>query len=94
MKEQLDVDLFAFWEYDLFPYMLGARVSKIDEKGYVYADAYQGWVKPFKILPPGAGQELYEKVKQLNSIKRDKEKELKSEFRAKLFDIIPYHPRK
>ena len=36
-----NINLFAFWRYDQYPYILGAEVTDVNYKGKVYAPSYQ-----------------------------------------------------
>lgn len=60
--------LFAFWKYDLFPYILGAPVIELMSNGRVKVEGYQGVTfNPIKLLPLLPGKELYIKIKYLES---------------------------
>ena len=70
----MNKNLFAFWKYDTFPYVLGGEISDINEKGLVYVDSYQGWFKPILILPLDEG--VRRNIK-LNAIAKEYEEESK-----------------
>lgn len=92
-KEENNINLFAFWEYDLYPYMLGAKATKMNSEGKVYLPSYQGWVKPFKLLPVKPGKVLYKKVEALRASHRLAEQNIKDEYTKKLLDVVPFHPK-
>lgn len=64
-REVTPVDLFAFWAYDLFPYLLGARVTKLDEEGLAYAPSFQDWFRPVYLLTPRKGERIKRELEQL-----------------------------
>lgn len=83
-------NLFAFWKYDMFPYLLGGTITKMRDDGYIQTVEYGpgNYFKAIKILPLKAGKQLQDK---LCKISRDREVELKnlySEWDKKLKDII------
>ena len=58
--------LYAFWKYDLFPFMLGDSVDEVVEKGHVKVDNYSGSTfKPFAFLNYNNGRDLNFLLKQL-----------------------------
>lgn len=64
--------LFAFWSYDQFPYVLGGIVNKMDgemvePEGYVCCQ-----FKAIKIISRVQGEELYEQILNLR-VRRDEE---------------------
>ncbi len=61
--EQEITGLFAFWRYDLYPYVLGGVAERMDDDGRVYVRAYQGWVKPIKLMPIKKGKALLDALK-------------------------------
>lgn len=81
-KSYSEVKLFAFWEYDHYPYLLGDKISRIGPEGRVYADAYQGWFKPVAILQVEEGQALWEKLEALRDSYRKESKELLEAYRV------------
>lgn len=73
-------DLFAFWEYSLFPYFIGAPITKMNKEGLVYAPNYLGWVKPLSILPLKSGRAIKEKLNALEKEYKSAEEELRNEY--------------
>jgi hypothetical protein len=56
--------LFAFWRYDLYPYVLGGVVDMMDDQGLVRAPSYgNGWFQPIKLMPIKKGKELLDALK-------------------------------
>lgn len=92
MPEQ-EINLFALWEYDLYPYTSGAVVTKMNATGLVYAPSYLGWFRPIRLLPVEEGEALLAKIKHLSNQYRAREEKLKEEYKKKLFEIMPYHPQ-
>lgn len=72
--------LFAFWQHDKFPYVLGAEI-----KEFVINPNYQGYIKavgfgnyfflPIAIFPIKYGQQI---CAQLESLKESREADLES----------------
>ena len=61
--------MFAFWKYDLFPYVLGGEVEKMDERGCVETKNYGPgrWFTPIKLLPVEPGRALLAKLEALEA---------------------------
>lgn len=69
------INLYVFWKYDLFPYVLGSAATKMKDDGRVYVPNYQGWVRPVKIVPIEEGERI---SKQIQGIEKErKEEEIK-----------------
>lgn len=84
------LELYAFWSYDLYPFVLGGQFTKMDDKGSVYVPAYQGWIKkPIKILPLEAGQDLLNKLMELREEHRTATDLLDRDFNAKAIKLLP-----
>ena len=50
---------YAFWKYDIFPYVLSGEIEKELEDGLVQIVGYTGMVfQPFLVLPEKPGKEL------------------------------------
>lgn len=81
--------LFAFWRYDLYPYVLGAEISRMNDKGNAYAPSYQGWFTPIKVMPARAGKALYERIEQMRAEHRAARSALDAEWNKALFDLMP-----
>ena len=63
------MNLFAFWSYGSYPYVLGGTVTRMREDGYVETKEYGpgAWFKPVKLLPLDAGKELNAKLRALDA---------------------------
>ncbi len=81
--------LFAFWRYDQFPYVLGAEVTRMDDKGNTYAPSYQSWFRPIKIMPTKAGKTLLAKIEQMRAEHTAARVLLDAESNKMLFDLLP-----
>lgn len=59
--------LYAFWKYDLFPYVLGGRLIKIHKNGFAEIEGYGFYrFKPILVLPEDEGlrkKELLDNLK-------------------------------
>jgi hypothetical protein len=86
--------LFAFWRYDLFPYVLGAPFEKMDDKGRVFAEGYNGCFIPLKILPLEPGKALKNKLNGLRDLEKAAHKKVDKDFKEKLKELMPEAIRK
>ena len=57
--------LYAFWDYDVCPYMIGGEVKEIRPNGRVVVQGYMGMsFKPLAILPDEAGLDALKKIRK------------------------------
>ena len=81
--------LFAFWRYDLFPYVLGGAVMAMDAAGRIQAESYAGSAfHPIKIMPRDAGFALQNKIETLRQEYRVAEREFRDEWVEKICALI------
>lgn len=86
MKKQT---LYAFWNYDLCPYVLGGIVTEFTESGKVRVKGYDGMAfKPIAIIPDQKGADALKLVKELRSKYDQEEKELKAKYKNMTRGII------
>jgi hypothetical protein len=79
--------LYAFWPYDLYPYMLGGVVTNVFEDGSILLNEYGNCTFPSVVLVAGnPGKLLLERTKKLRAMLRDDEKELHNRYIALLRD--------
>lgn len=91
MKEETS-GLWAFWDYDSFPYLLGGEVGELNGNK-VNPRKYGGyWFKVAFFLPKTRGEELKKELKNLEDEKRSRENELNIEFRERLEKILSTYP--
>ena len=86
--------LFAFWRYDLYPYVLGAEIDAMTDKGSVHAPSYSksyadGWFTPIKIMPAKAGKALLTRIEQMRTEHAASRALLDAEWNKTLFDLLP-----
>lgn len=86
--------LFAFWRYDLYPYVIGAEIDAMTDKGSVHAPSYSrsyadGWFTPIKVMPAKAGKALREKIEQMRTDHAAARARLDAEWNKTLFDLLP-----
>ena len=74
--------LYAFWKYDLYPYLLGGAVSHMDYDR-VYVESYQGWFKPIFLLQAESGKQILDGLKQLDREYAAAKKDLHDDFLEK-----------
>lgn len=85
-----EINLYAFWKYDLYPYVLGAPASIMKRQGEVYVDSYQAWFYPILLLPIESGELLQKKLVQLEKEYDKAHQDLEKKF----CDMIPEQVRK
>lgn len=80
------MNLYAFWKYDLPPFLLGGIVELIDEDGHVkIKDRYDGMrFKPAVLLPLEKGLALQQKLDEAQTVY---EKETKAA-KEKLLNVV------
>lgn len=93
----MEIDqLFAFWRYDLFPYVLGGRITKMREGGAVETEEY-GRVRtfvPFKILNLEEGKRVLAELENLRNQHDRAMEKLKAEFLVRREAILQVPPKK
>lgn len=81
--------LWAFWRYDLFPYLLGGRVTKSYASGTVKVEGYGDHTfRPKMLLLGKEGEELCDKLKALTAERDDMLKGVEATFRKKLDALL------
>lgn len=92
----MNQELYAFWEYDLYPYTLSGTVEQITSAGLVKTKEFgNSLFRPIAILPLETGLQIAKKMKELDSSYRKAKSDIEEEFNLKLFDVLPFkHPRK
>ena len=74
--------LYAFWDYDLCPYMLGGVIQGFLSSGNVKVKGYDGMsFKPIAILPDDTGRKALARLRNLQDQYRIEEKEIKSKYK-------------
>lgn len=94
MRNIQKVKGFAFWRYDLYPYVLGSEIDAKASDGYVHAPAFcksyaGGWFMPVKTMSIKAGRELNAKVEKMRAEYEAACKQLDAEWNKSLFDLLP-----
>jgi hypothetical protein len=84
------VELFAFWRYDRYPYVLGAVVTGVHDDGSISAAGYQTMrFKPLLLLPLVAGQSLKKKLAGLEQEREKAAQAFAKEWNSRLIDELP-----
>ena len=88
----MNQELYAFWTYDTFPYILGGEVTKMDSCGQVETKEYgKGyWFKPCKILPLKEGVELMIQLNVLKTARVTKIAKIDTEYKLKAKHLAPW----
>lgn len=83
-------ELYAFWRYDLYPYVLGGEITKIKDDGRVETVGYGPGTtfKPFLILPLLPGRKLMMSIKELTREHDDAFQSFNKEWKLKLAKLI------
>ena len=83
--------LYAFWKYDLFPYLLHGEVTEgPDDQGRIQADGYgSALFSPLIMLPYPAGEELGIKLDHLRADYDQQVKAVDDKFRVRLNGMLP-----
>lgn len=82
--------LFAFWSYDLFPFVLGGPVMAMDSLGRVQVSTYGGGVfMPIKLVPLAVGIEKLKTLEVLRAGQRKAIETLNEAWFANVLQVIP-----
>lgn len=80
---------YAFWSYDLCPYVVGGSFSGPIKDRYVYPDGHQGFgFKPIKIIKGDKGKETLNIIKQLTTEYNRESLKLKEIYRNKVEELL------
>lgn len=80
---------YAFWPYDLFPYILGAEFTKLKGKqALVPSFGANAWVTPLFVLGVKEGRELLQNLDGLRSLRQNAIEEINAKFREELQTIV------
>ncbi len=85
----MDKKLYAFWKYDLCPYMLGAEIEKFTELGNIVPKGYQGHsFKPIAILADEEGKQAIEELDKIKNEFRKRDLKLKKELGNEALKLV------
>lgn len=85
----MEQTLYAFWKYDICPFMLAGQIESFDGSGKVTIRGYPGFLfKPVIILPDKAGQDAADKLKILSNEYRKEEAKLKAAYRQLARELV------
>lgn len=73
------MELYAFWNYDNFPYVCGGKIERM-EGDLAYIKSYQGYCKPKKVMELNAGLELMHKLEMLTDEYNQEQKKLREKY--------------
>jgi len=74
-----NMNLYAFWEYDQFPYVLGSPVREFLDNGMVKVTGFGGSTfRPILVVPLDEGERIQAKLQSL----RDEYRAAQQEFEA------------
>lgn len=87
-KRNKKQEFYAFWKYDLYPYLLVHKIIEFCNDGLVKVEGYGGYrIKPAYIGFGAQGKKLLENIKELSKNRDDAELEFKKIWNKKLLDI-------
>lgn len=76
-------NMFAFWKYDRYPFLLGGEYTKVDTAGAVYVPSFQSWRKPELVLDAERGAQLRETLKTLERQYKEESERLLVNFKLR-----------
>jgi len=83
------VNLFIFWEYESFPYILGGIATNICEDGKFEVEGYPGFrFKAIACYPIAMGITIKQKLAILTKDYAKKRQHLEEEFKNKVKEIF------
>lgn len=83
--------LYAFWRNDVYPYVLGGPVTKMDEEGRVQTRNYGPghWFTPIKLLPHKSATKLLEELAKLREEYLQALSVLNADYRGRVTQLMP-----
>lgn len=82
-------NLMAFWNYDIFPYVVSGKVEKINEDGSIQSLGNHTF-KPIIILPESNGREIQKEIDIIKSKFEKEKKELHKKYICQLYNVAPF----
>lgn len=84
-------NLFAFWSYGSFPFVLGGPVVAMNADGRVLLATYGGRiVRPCHLTTKKAGAAMLAELEKLCAEHDKAEKTFRNEWRAKVAELLPF----
>lgn len=82
------MELFAFWKYDLFPFIHGDKVTKLSNKGVVETVKCPGYsFQSFKLTNLEEGIEIIAKLKELEQEYNAEILVIKNKYKTKVKEL-------
>jgi len=88
MSKSKKQQLWAFWKYDLFPYVLGGEVESIECDGSVRVFGGLVLMTPILILPKKEGQKRMDEIKRITNEYRRESDKLKTTYKSQVEKIM------
>ena len=83
------MEKYAFWKYDLPPYVLGAKAIKEYDDGLVAVQGFEGWrFEPIKVVPLEEGIRIKKEIDEANKIYQNDVKTLHRNLKNTVNKII------
>jgi hypothetical protein len=81
---------YAFWRYDVYPFILGGTITNMDKNGFIETEEYGvgRYFKPMAILPGNAGKELHHKIKVMTDERNTALEKFNLTWRIKISELI------
>jgi hypothetical protein len=83
----IEVDLFVFWNYDLFPYYVGGKATKSkthNGRMVYYVPSYCMWVDPLIVTDIETGEKFRKELHELTNERWLEEEILKNKYKKLL----------
>lgn len=82
---------YAFWKYDLFPFVLGGTITRMLDNGMVSTVEFGpgNYFKPIKKLSMHEGKALKAKLQELSLEYKRRDQALRDEMLAKVKALVP-----
>jgi len=85
----MEQKLFAFWRYDLYPFILCGEVTRVTDTGAVETVEYgKGFLfQPILIVPYDVGTKMRERLRDLAADEREALEAHEAKWRAKINEV-------
>lgn len=83
------MEKYAFWKYDLPPYVLGAKVIKEYDDGLVAVQGFEGCrFKPIKVVPLEEGIRMKKEIDEASEIYQNAVKTLHQNLKDTIHKVL------
>lgn len=83
------MELYAFWKYDLYPYILGGEIVSQGKDDGFYIKGYGNYqMIPNKIVSLKKGREFHKKLETLTRERKTKLDDIRREYESKRLELL------